>query len=100
MSLRREISFEDEICADQLAAGWLYEADSAACYDRARALYPEDLQLWLEASQPTVWEALTKAHGHAALEVLCDRLRKSINDRGELDVLRYGFELIGGEDGV
>jgi type I restriction enzyme R subunit len=27
--------------------------------------------------------------------VLCDRLRKSLNDRGTLDVLRYGVELIG-----
>jgi len=95
MAIHKEISFEDEICADLSAAGWLYDEGSAACYDRARALYPEDVQLWLEASQPKVWEALTKAHGHAAIEVLCDRLRKSINDRGALDVLRYGFELIG-----
>ncbi|WP_226018897.1 type I restriction endonuclease [Novosphingobium sp. FKTRR1] len=95
MSLHKEISFEDEICDDLEAAGWLYEAGSAACYDRGRALYPEDLQLWLEASQPAVWQALTKAHGPAAIEVLADRIRKSLNDRGTLDVLRYGVELIG-----
>ena len=95
MSLHKEISFEDEISADLTAAGWLYETDSATRYDRTRALFPDDVQAWLEASQPQVWEALSKAHGAAALDVLCDRLRKSINDRGTLDVLRYGVELIG-----
>jgi type I restriction enzyme R subunit len=95
MSLHKEISFEDEICTDMAAAGWLYEEGSAACYDRARALYPEDLQLWLEDSQPKVWEGLIKSHGHAAIDILCDRVRKSLDDRGTLDVLRYGVELIG-----
>jgi len=94
-ALHREISFEDEICADLSAGGWLYEDGSAASYDRARALFPEDVRAWLEATQPQAWEALTKSHGPAALDVLCDRLRKSLNDRGTLDVLRYGVELIG-----
>lgn len=95
MSLHKEVSFEDEICADLSAAGWLFEEGSANRYDRARALFPEDVQAWLELSQPQVWEALTKSHGASALEVLADRLRKSITDRGTLDVLRYGVELIG-----
>jgi len=95
MNLHKEISFEDEICAELHAAGWLYDQGSAVCYDRARALFPEDVQTWLEATQPRVWESLIKAHGHAAIDVLCDRLRKSLNDRGTLDVLRYGVELIG-----
>lgn len=95
MSLHKEISFEDEICADLAAAGWLYDEGSAACYDRVRAIYPEDLQIWLEDSQPKVWEGLVKSHGHAAIDILCDRVRKSLDDRGTLDVLRYGVELIG-----
>ena len=95
MSLHKEISFEDEICADLAAAGWLYEVGAAARYDRARAIFAEDLQSWLEASQPQVWEALSKVHGQAALDVLSDRIRKSLQDRGTLDVLRYGVELIG-----
>lgn len=95
MSLHTEINFEDEICADLSENGWLYEEGSAACYDRGRALYPEDLQTWLEMTQPDVWQALMKSHGHAAIEVLCDRVRKSLDDRGTLDVLRYGVEMIG-----
>jgi type I restriction enzyme, R subunit len=95
MSLHKEISFENEICAHLGAAGWIYEDGAAARYDRPRALFPEDLRDWLRDAQPRVWEALEKAHGAAALDVLCDRLRKQLDDRGTLDVLRHGLELIG-----
>ena len=95
MSLHKEISFEDEICAHLGGADWIYEDKAASRYDRARALFPEDLVAWLQATQPQVWEALEKAHGASAIDVLADRLRKSLDDRGTLDVLRYGVELIG-----
>lgn len=95
MSLHKEISFEDEICDHLGAAGWIYEDGATARYDRGRALFPEDLREWLKDTQPKVWEALEKAHGAAALDVLCDRLRKQLDDRGTLDVLRHGLELIG-----
>jgi type I restriction enzyme, R subunit len=95
MNLHKEINFEDEICADLSASGWIYEEGAAAAYDRGRALFPSDLQSWLESTQPLAWDSLTKTHGPAALDVLCDRLRKSLDDRGTLDVLRYGVELIG-----
>jgi len=95
MSLHKEISFENEICAYLSVAGWLYEDGAAAHYDRARALYPEDLLAWIADTQPQVLEALTKSHGPGARDILCDRLRKSLDDRGTLDVLRHGIELIG-----
>ena len=40
MTPHREIRFEDEICADLAAAGWLHAEDDAATYDRVRALFP------------------------------------------------------------
>jgi type I restriction enzyme R subunit len=46
-------------------------------------------------TQPKAWEALEKNHGTQAGEVLLGRLRDSINQRGTLDVLRHGIELIG-----
>lgn len=95
MSVHKEISFEDEICADLASAGWLYELGAASRYDRERALFTEDLAAWVQASQPAAWAALTKSHGPAAITVLADRLRKSLDDRGTLDVLRSGIDMMG-----
>ena len=95
MSLHREIHFEDEICADLAAAGWLHAEGDAAHYDRTHALFPADVLAWVQATQPTAWAALSKNHGAAAEATLLDRVRKSLDDRGTLDVLRHGVELLG-----
>lgn len=94
-SLHKEISFEDEVCDYLSSHGWLYAAGDNALYDRARALFAPDLLAWVQETQPMAWEALTKNHGAAAESVLLDRLRKALGDRGALDVLRHGVELIG-----
>ncbi len=39
--------------------------------------------------------ASTKSHGAAAETTMLDRLRKQIDERGTLDVLRHGVELLG-----
>jgi type I restriction enzyme R subunit len=95
MDLHREISFEDEICDHLAGAGWLYAEGDAALYDRARALFPPDLIAWVQATQPRDWEALVKNHGPAAEAILLDRIRKQLDDRGTLEVMRHGVELIG-----
>ena len=95
MTLHREIEFENDICAHLAASGWLYAADDAAGYDRARAVFPADVLAWVQSSQPQAWEALTKSHGAGAQDVLLDRLRKQLDDRGTLEVLRHGIEIIG-----
>src|SRR5665213_2253406 len=94
-SLHKEISFEDEICDHLAAHGWLYEPGDAVHYDRSHALFAPDLIAWVQAAQPPAWEALTKNHGAAAETVLLDRFRKQLDDRGTLDVLRHGVEMIG-----
>lgn len=65
MTLHREIHFEDEICADLAATGWLHAEGDAATYDRTRALFPADVLDWVQATQPAAWAALAK--GLAAL---------------------------------
>ncbi|HYH94914.1 type I restriction endonuclease subunit R [Hyalangium sp.] len=95
MSLHKEISFETEICAHLAAHGWLYSEGDSATYDRARALFPADVLAWVQASQPKAWEALTKNHGSKAGETLLSRLRDQLDQRGTLDVLRHGLELLG-----
>ncbi|MDP2025699.1 type I restriction endonuclease subunit R [Sulfuriferula sp.] len=95
MSIHKEISFEAEICDTLAAQGWLYAEGDATQYDRARALFPADVIAWVQETQPKGWEALSKNHGASAEAVLLDRLRKSLDDRGTLDVLRHGVELLG-----
>jgi len=95
MSLHKEVSFENEICAHLEASGWLYADGDAAHYDRARALFPADVLAWVQATQPTAFEALTKNHGAKAGETLLDRLRAQLDQRGTLDVVRRGVEMLG-----
>ncbi len=95
MSLHKEIEFENDISAHLGAHGWLYAEGDAAGYDRPRALYPADVVAWAKASAPQAWEALAKNHGAAAEAMLLDRLRKQLDDRGTLDVIRHGVEMVG-----
>jgi type I restriction enzyme R subunit len=81
MSLHKEIHFEIEICEYLAAHGWLHGADDAAGYDRERALYPEDLLVWIQATQPKAWEGLVKSHGANASATLLNRLRESLDQR-------------------
>jgi type I restriction enzyme, R subunit len=95
VSLHKEISFEVEVCEWLGAHSWRYAAGDNERYDRANSLYPLDLVAWLQATQPKAWEALTTSHGASATSILMDRVRKQLDDRGTLDVLRHGVELIG-----
>ena len=95
MSLHTEINFENDICAHLAAHGWLYAEGDAAGYDRGRALFPADLLAWLQQTQPAAWDALEKNHGTAAETTLLDRVRRQLDERGTLDVLRHGVELLG-----
>lgn len=95
MSIHKEIRFEDEICAHLAEHGWLYEPGSAALYDRKRALFAPDLIAWVQETQPKVWDSLSRSHGAGAEAALLDRLRKQIDDRGTLDVIRHGVEMVG-----
>ncbi len=98
-SLHNEIQFELDICNHLADQGWLYappgaEGDARG-YDTPRALYPADLIAWVQETQPQAWEALSKTHGVAAPAMLLDRLRKALDDRGTLEVLRVGIDMLG-----
>lgn len=95
MSLHKEISFETEICQHLATHGWLYTEGDATGYDRARALFPADVLAWTKATQPQAWETLVKNHGDKAGETLLARLRDQLDQRGTLDVMRHGVELLG-----
>jgi type I restriction enzyme, R subunit len=94
MSLHNEINFETEICEHLAASGWLYSPNDDG-YDRARALFPDDVLAWVRATQPKAWDAIVKNHGANAADTLLTRLRDSLDQRGTLDVLRHGIEMLG-----
>lgn len=95
MNLHREIHLEAEICQSLAEGGWLSGEGDAAKYDRARALFPEDVRAWVQATQPKAWDAIARNHGSHAAETLLARLRDQIDQRGTLDVLRHGIEMLG-----
>jgi len=95
MNLHKEISFEAEMCSYLAVNGWLYAEGDAAAFDRTRALFPADVVAWVQATQPQAWATLGRNHGAAAEATLLDRIRKQLDERGTLDVLRHGVEMIG-----
>lgn len=95
MALHKEVHFEAEICQHLASNGWLYGEGDAAHFDRANGLFAPDLLAWVEATQPESWQRLSKTHGAALPQVLAERVRKSLNERGTLDVLRRGVEMLG-----
>lgn len=94
-TLHMELHFEAAICACLSANGWLYVEGDASNYDKQNALYMPDLLAWLEVSQPDSLQRLNKTHGGATAKNLAERVRKSLNERGTLDVLRRGVEMLG-----
>ncbi|MDH6155969.1 DEAD/DEAH box helicase family protein [Janthinobacterium sp. CG_23.4] len=94
-NLHQEHHFETEICTYLAANGWLYEDGDAARFDRSSGLFLPDLLAWMELTQPQHWQRLSNTHGAALPQVLADRIRKNMNERGTLDVLRRGVEMLG-----
>ncbi|WP_025841006.1 type I restriction endonuclease subunit R [Asaia platycodi] len=94
-TLHQEHHFETEICQSLASQGWLYAQGDAALYDRTNALFMPDLLAWIEETQSESWQRLTKTHGALLDERLAERVRKNLNERGTLDVLRRGVEMLG-----
>jgi type I restriction enzyme R subunit len=95
MSVHTEVRLETEICDYLAAHGWLHAVGDAGQYDRTRALFPNDVFAWVKEARPNAWDALEKNHGLVAGETLLTRLRAQLNQRGTLDVLRQGIEMLG-----
>ncbi len=95
MTLHKEINFEIEICEYLASHGWLYADGDAIHYDKQRTIFPADVLAWVQESQPQIWDVLVKNHGIQAGETILTRLRAQLDQRGTLDVLRNGIELLG-----
>lgn len=88
-----EKNFETYVVARLESQGW--KIGDTLQYDTERALYADDLVSWLEATQPDKWAKLCKDNGDRAREVLMDRLAKTLDQAGTINVLRNGFSIAG-----
>lgn len=92
----REIHFEEHLVGHLAASGWLVGVHEH--YDRARALYPEDVVDWIQDCQPETWAKLSRLHGADTESAVLDRLAKTLDSKtgGTINVLRRGFGMAGG----
>ena len=69
-----------------------YRKRSPEDYDRALCLIPEDALDFILATQPREWERFKQHYGADLKERFLSRLRREIERRGTLDVLRNGIK--------
>lgn len=89
----QEKHFEAYVVSKLKAQGW--QVGDTLNYDTERALYPDDLIAWLEATQPEKWAKLQKDNSERARDVLMDRLDKALEQHGTMHVIRNGFSIAG-----
>lgn len=91
--LHHEKHLESYIVQKLAALGWLVGTTEA--YDADRAMYPEDLEAWLRATQPQKWDRIHATNGDKALTVVMDRLETALEKQGMVQTLRRGFSIAG-----
>lgn len=100
----KELAMENEAVELLRSQGWLSEEGDNARYDKKRALFPDDVFAWLEATQPQELAKLVKSDMDSTLQLkardgILDALASSLNASvdgggGTLNILRRGFRRI------
>lgn len=93
-NLHTERVFEDELCARMAASGWrvLTHLQNATSYDRAQALFTEDLLAYVQETQPTEWAKFKRWHNGQSEAMFAKRVAKQLGTHGTLHLLRHGFK--------
>ena len=89
----QEKHFESYVVAKLAAQGW--KVGETSQYDTERALYPEDVVAWLQATQKAKWEKLCKDNGDRAQNLLLDKVASALDKHGTVQVLRQGLPIAG-----
>jgi len=93
MADSRETQFQQDIIEAMTAAGWL--TGPASGYDRASALYTEDLLGYVQEAWPERWEKFCKANPQAPETVFVSKVVRELERSGTLELLRHGFKVPG-----
>ncbi len=75
------------------AGGWLVGRSEG--YDRARALYAEDVVGYYREAHPDQWERFCKRNERDPESALLDKVARELDKAGTLNVLRHGFKVPG-----
>src|SRR5207253_1757747 len=86
--------FEDELCAQLAAQGWLVKTHpkQATSYSKEYAILAEDLLAFVQETQPTEWAKFKKWHNGESEQVFIKRVAKQLDTHGTLHLLRHGFK--------
>lgn len=93
MGKSKEVIFQDDIISALAAQGWL--VGSSAKYDRANALYTEDVLAYFQNAYPDRWEKFSKNNPHDPEKLLIQQTVRALERHGTLAVLRHGFKVPG-----
>ncbi|SEL16171.1 type I restriction endonuclease subunit R [Ectothiorhodospira marina] len=93
MADSRETQFQQDIINAMESGGW--KVGTASGYDRASALYTEDLLGYIQDAWPERWEKFCKANPQAPDKVLVQKVVRELERAGTLEVLRHGFKVPG-----
>lgn len=90
----REKEFQNYIIKKLVERGW--HVGESLHYDREHALYPQDVQAWLQTTQPQKWDKLAALNGTKTLDTVMARLADALQETGTVQVLRKGYKIAGG----
>jgi type I restriction enzyme R subunit len=94
MSQTNEKAFESYVESILLTqSGW--DKGEKAKWDKDRALFPEDVLAFIQATQPKLWQSMEKQHGAELGDKLIKILCQELDVKGLLFVLRKGFKFYG-----
>lgn len=93
MADSRERFFQNDIINALREQGWL--VGSASDYDKANALYNEDLIGYFKDAWPERWEKFCKSNPQNPEQVFVKKTVRELEKKGTLDVLRHGFKVPG-----
>ncbi len=88
-----EYAFESVAESMLVEGGW--RVGDRAEWDVERALFPERVVAFIEATQTELWAQLTQLHGDTLAESLMEQLVRELDTKGTLEVIRRGFKFWG-----
>ncbi|HEU0140069.1 MAG TPA: DEAD/DEAH box helicase family protein [Bryobacteraceae bacterium] len=90
----REKALEDAVEESLVARGG-YRTVPESAFDRESALIASEALAFVQATQEKTWKVLAAYYGSRTEAEFIAELRKALDARGTLDVLRHGLEFFG-----